>query len=207
MVALEIHQKLLNGLYEQAKPAQVAHIGEDMDRVESLLGDIDLEHLGKRRDDFFKDNLVEAPFDQDIAHVPESLGADISGGVRRACDVQGIMPLEIIGKLIYGFFVGQVVHLLEDHETQHGVKFLGRRSENRIVFSKYLLDWQRGKNMLPKYLCPGFFNALFAFRSQEGKGIEHVGGFVILDVDHSGSFIANCDAMVYHKTPCAATVL
>src|SRR3990172_2622405 len=99
MVTLEVHQELLDGLYEQAEPAQVAHIGEDMDRVETLLGDIDFEHISKLRRDFFKDNLVKIPFDQEIAHVPEGLGADISGGVLRAGYVQGVMPLEIIGKL------------------------------------------------------------------------------------------------------------
>src|SRR6266498_2914850 len=117
------------------------------------------------------------------------------------------MPLEIIGKLISSFLVGQVVHLLDDHEADHGVEFLSRRSENRIVIGKDLLDRQRCKNVLPKYLCPGLLNALFAFGSQKGEWVEHVVGFVILDVDHSGSLIASCDAMVYHKTPCAAMEL
>ena len=66
----------------------MAHIGEDMDRVEALLGDIDFEHIGKCYRDFFKDNMVEVPFDQEIAHVPEGHGANISGGIVRAGDVQ-----------------------------------------------------------------------------------------------------------------------
>src|SRR6266545_4352812 len=162
MVALEVYQKLLDGLYEQAEPAQVAHIGVDMDRVEALLGDIDSEHLGKLRHDFLEDNLVEVQFDQDIAHVPKGLGADISVGVVRAGDVQGVLPLKIIGKLVNGFLVGQVVHLLDDHEAEHGIEFLGRRSENRVVFAINLFYRQRGKNMLPKYLGPGLLDALFA---------------------------------------------
>jgi hypothetical protein len=58
--------------------------------------------------------------------------------------------------------------------------------------------------MLPENLCPGLLDALFSLGSQEGKWVEHVGGFVILDVDHSGSLTANCDVVMYHKTPCAA---
>ena len=82
-----------------------------------------------------------------------------------------------------------------------------RRTKNRVVLGKYLLNRQRGKDVLPENLCPGRFDALFAFGSQVGKGIEHVRGFVILDVDHAGSLIAKCDDVIYHKTPCAATEL
>ena len=84
------------------------------------------------------------------------------------------MPLEIIGKLVYGVLIGQIVHLLEYHETDHGIEFLGRRPENRIVRGKYLLDRQRGKNMFPKYLCPGVIDALFAFGSQVGSNMSGV---------------------------------
>ncbi len=114
------------------------------------------------------------------------------------------MPLEVIGELVHSLFVGHVVHLLDDHKSQHGIEFLGRRPKNRVVLGKHLFYRQCGKDMLPKYLCPGLLDALFAFGPQEGKGIEHVGGFVILDVDHFGSLFAICDAVMYHKTPCAA---
>ena len=96
------------------------------------------------------------------------------------------------------------MHLLDHHEAEHGIELLGRCSHDRIVLGKHLLNRKHGKDVLPENLCPGLLDALFAFGSQEGKGVEHVGGFVILDVDHSGSFNAMSNTVMYHKTPCAA---
>jgi hypothetical protein len=50
------------------------------------------------------------------------------------------MVQRVLGELVYGFLVGHIMHLLDDHEAEHGVELLGRRSHDRIVLGKYLLD-------------------------------------------------------------------
>jgi hypothetical protein len=39
------------------------------------------------------------------------------------------MPLDIKGILVNRLLVGEVMHLLKDHHSQHRIKFLGRTAQ------------------------------------------------------------------------------
>ena len=106
VMAFEVYEELLDGLDEQADPTQMAHVGKDMDRIETLFRDVNGENLGKLRGNIIEDVLVQVPLGQYAPHGPQGLGADISVGIGRAGDVQSVMPLEIIGELIHRFFIG-----------------------------------------------------------------------------------------------------
>ena len=47
MMALEIYKKFVNAFGENADPAQPAHVGFDMDRINPLLIGVDFKDIGE----------------------------------------------------------------------------------------------------------------------------------------------------------------
>ena len=63
---------------------------------------------------------VEVVLGHDVPHGPNATGTDIGSGIIAICDVKREMPLDIETELFDRLLVGQIVHLLENHNPHHG---------------------------------------------------------------------------------------
>jgi len=154
-LTLQVDEKVMDALRKDADPPQTPHVGSDMNGIDPLPGGVHAEHFrqGFRRDS--KKLPVQAFLGNELTKCPEGLGAQILGLVGFAGNVQGVVPLEIKGKLGYGLLVRQIVHLLEDQRTKGGIDLFGRPAETLRVAGGDFVNGQFGKDMLPEQTGPG----------------------------------------------------
>jgi hypothetical protein len=60
-----------------------------------------------------------------VTHGPERFMTDVGGRIGDVGDIEGIVPLDIKTKLFDSLVVGEIMHLLENHQAHHGIEFLG----------------------------------------------------------------------------------
>jgi hypothetical protein len=156
-----------------------------VNRVETLKAEVGIKNLPQMIRHPFKYGLVEVVFAHDVADAPDALRARISVFVGIAGDVQGIMPLDIERELVDGLFIGEIVHLLENHGTHHGDQFIGRTSRIVTEMPGEQIYREDCPNVITEHSRPGVVQQLFSLRPQLAKGVEHVAGFVVFDAYHS----------------------
>lgn len=74
MVSFEVDQKFADGTDKQANSSQMGHVGKDVNRIQALLGRINLKEFRQRTGDIFKERLFQAQSANDIPHGSESAG-------------------------------------------------------------------------------------------------------------------------------------
>jgi hypothetical protein len=162
----------------------MGHVGEDVNRIQPLLGGGEVKEPFQRVGDIIKERLLQAQPPDDIPHDPEGAGGNIGAAVRRVGDVQRLMPNDVEGKLTNRLFVGQVLNMQQKDDAEHGVQLFGSTPFEIIVVGKQLLRRQLVEYLLPKQMRPGGFQKSEPFRAEILEGIEHVILFVVLDVNH-----------------------
>jgi hypothetical protein len=154
MLALEVDKKRMDALYKDPNPAQTAHIGFDVHRVNALRTGVYIEDLGQHVGRALKEHFVKMLLDHQIAHVPQRLCTQVLGLIGFIHNVQGIMPLKIEGQLRYGIFIGQIKDLLEQQGSQSGIEFLGRSAKGVAEKGSQSIDGKFTQNMFPKKSGP-----------------------------------------------------
>ena len=94
------------------------------------------------------------------------------------------MPLDIEGKLVNRFLIGEVLHLLKDHYAQHGIKLFGRATHGPMVVLEDLVHGKPRKDLIPEQFGPGGIHQFFALGTKKSKWIENVKGFVVFEMYH-----------------------
>jgi hypothetical protein len=130
MLPLQIDQKRMDALYKDPDPAKTTHIGFDMHRVNPLRRSVYMENLREHLGGALKEDLIKMVFYHQITHAPQRLRAQVLGLIGFLHDVQSVMPLKIEGQLRYRLFIGQIMDLLEQQDSQSGVEFLGGSSKS-----------------------------------------------------------------------------
>ena len=65
------------------------------------------------------------------------------------------MPFDAEGKLPNRLFVGEIFHLLQKHDAEHGVQLFGPASLEFVIQVKKLLSGKFVQNLFPKQVSPG----------------------------------------------------
>ena len=183
-LALQVVQEFLDGADKQSDPSEVAHVREDVHRIESLQRGIDSAQFGKLFGGNLEHRLVEIILCQQAAHVPQGLFRNVGALVRIVADAEGMMPFEVEGELSDCLLVGQVAGLLSKHQTQHCVKFFRRGPVLFRVERGDLLHGKLGKDLLAENRCPGLLQQLPASRTKMIQRVEHVERFVVFCANH-----------------------
>ena len=160
------------------------HVGKNVHRVEALQGGIDCKHLGKTIAYGFEDRIVESVLSHDGPHRPDTLLADIGLGVCVIGNIQGIMPLDIEGKLLDCLLVGEIMHMLENHGTHHGHQLVGRTTVGCAVMPGKQFNGKHLTHIIAKDPCPGVIQQLAALGTKMFEKVKHVLCFVVFYLDH-----------------------
>jgi len=80
--------------------------------------------------------------------------------------------------------IGALMDLLEQQDSQTGIKFLGRSAKGVAEKGSQSIDGKFTKNMLPKKGGPRPIHELASLSTEKVPWIEKVEGFVITGVNH-----------------------
>ena len=86
---LEVDQKVMDALGENAYPPQTPHVGTDMNRIDPLLGGIHPKHLRQGFRRRVKKLSIQTLFRNHMTEHPECLAAQILGIIRLSGNIQG----------------------------------------------------------------------------------------------------------------------
>jgi len=155
-------------------------------RVQSLPGRVEIEEPPQRLGHVRKERLRKAQLPDPVPHGPERPWGNVGTEIRRIGHVQRIMPQDVESELTNRLLVGQILHLLQQNDAEHGVQLLGRAPLDVIEVGEQLLHRQPVEDLLPEQMRPRGFQEGEPFRAEMLKGMEHVNLFVVFDVNHGG---------------------
>ena len=184
LLAFEIDQELLDGGDKDTDATEMPHVGKNVHRVDALQRGIDCKHFSQTIAYGFEDCIVKSVLRHDGPHRPDTLLADIGLSVCVIGNIQGIMPLDIEGKLLDCLLVGEIMHVLENHSTHHGHQFVGRTAVGCTVMPGKQINRKHLADIGAKDPCPGVIQQLAALGIKMFEEVKHALCFVVFYLDH-----------------------
>ena len=183
VVALELGQEPLDRDGHELGAAEGGHVAEDMGRVESLPGDVEVEGVDEFRGDLVEDACGEVIVAEELLIAFEGASAECGAGF----EVQGVLDVGSKDVRFDGLLSVPVEEVGEEDESGHGIEFFGGSAEGFAEVLGEVIDGHDLKDDMPKDPLPTVADDLASGRwNNPLEGVEEAVLSGVDGMNHGG---------------------